>query len=598
MAIAVNPIGLGAGTYLGAVTIAALGSVPQTVPVTLVVNAATTPPGTIVTPPGQIVTQGLAFGMSSLSFSITAGGSAPAQTVALSCSSSAAPFTASASSAGNWLAVRATSGNTPASLTVSVSASTLSAGIYTGYINAAAAVCGIAPTVAISLTVTGGSAGGITAGVAINPPSLAFSYQSGGVSPASQALAVTGSAGTPFTLTGSIGAGWLSVNPLSATAPANVTVSVNPSGLASGTYTSFVSIASGGSSQNIPVILAVTGGTAPAPIISPLSFSYQSGGALPAPQFIQVTTVPFTVTTSDAWLTATAFNPIGPATVTVTVNPAGLASGIYNGSVTVRPSAGSGSVQVTPVTLEVTGQAAPSQDGPHLTSLRNSGSLLSSPIAPGEIITIFGSGLGPADQQTVHLTPANRVDTTLGGTRVIIDGKPSPLLLSQDGQINAIVPYSVAGKSAVDAQVEYLGVRSAAASFSVADAAPAIFTSDGSGHGQAALLNQDTSVNFDLNPADRGSVAVLYATGAGLMSPASQDGAITGLPLARPLLAVSVLVDGQNAELLYAGSAPGQVSGVLQVNFRIPTLGRPGAVGLLLKVGRFTSQTGVTMAVR
>jgi len=58
-------------------------------------------------------------------------------------------------------------------------------------------------------------------------------------------------------------------------------------------------------------------------------------------------------------------------------------------------------------------------------------------------------------------------------------------------------------------------------------------------------------------------------------------------------------VDGQDAVVLYAGSAPGLVAGVLQVNFRLPPKVRPGAaVPLLLKIGRFSSQSGVTLAVR
>jgi len=83
------------------------------------------------------------------------------------------------------------------------------------------------------------------------------------------------------------------------------------------------------------------------------------------------------------------------------------------------------------------------------------------------------------------------------------------------------------------------------------------------------------------------------------MTPSSPDGAITGLDLAHPVETVTVLIDGQNAPVLYAGSAPYEVSGVLQVNFRIPPQVRTGAaVGLLLKVGRFTSQPGVTLAIR
>jgi len=225
--------------------------------------------------------------------------------------------------------------------------------------------------------------------------------------------------------------------------------------------------------------------------------------------------------------------------------------------------------------------------------------MLVTPLAPGGIISIFGRGLGPTDSAAFLLTAAGLVDKSLAGTRLIIDGTLAPMLSAQDGQVSAIVPYSVAGKSTVQVQLEYQGIRSAPASFVVAAAAPAIFTLDGSGHGQGAILDQDTSVNFDLNPADRGSIVVLYASGAGLMDPASEDGAITGTVLAHPLAQVSVLVDGQDTEITYAGAAPELVAGVLQVDFRLPQQVRTGAaVGILLKVGRFTSQPGVTLAIR
>src|SRR5205814_6908228 len=139
------------------------------------------------------------------------------------------------------------------------------------------------------------------------------------------------------------------------------------------------------------------------------------------------------------------------------------------------------------------------------------------------------------------------------------------------------IPYSVAGRSSVEVQLEYQGVRSTPASFAVADAAPAIFTLDASGRGPGAILNQDTSINSAVNPADAGSIAVLYATGAGMMLPATGDGAITGSALARPVAAVAITVDGLDAQVLYAGSAPGLVSGVLQVNFRLPPRARTGA---------------------
>ena len=78
-----------------------------------------------------------------------------------------------------------------------------------------------------------------------------------------------------------------------------------------------------------------------------------------------------------------------------------------------------------------------------------------------------------------------------------------------------------------------------------------------------------------------------------------EDNYLLGTALARPLALVSVLVDGREAEITYAGSAPGLVAGVLQVNFRLPQQVRSAAtVGLLLKVGRLISQPGVTVAIR
>jgi uncharacterized protein (TIGR03437 family) len=275
-----------------------------------------------------------------------------------------------------------------------------------------------------------------------------------------------------------------------------------------------------------------------------------------------------------------------------------LAAGIYPASLNFTSSGGSQSVGVT---LTVTGGGPPEviSPAPRMTKILNAASLLSSPLAPGEIISIFGSELGPPDGEQLRITPLNVVDTALAGVRVIINGRAAPVLYAQAGQVNTIVPYSAASPSTITVQLEYQGVRTPTAAFSVADAAPAVFTIDGSGRGQGAILNEDTSVNSGLNPADRGTIAVLYATGAGAMTPDSEDGSITGTLLPRPLLPVSVLVDGQNAAILYAGAAPGLVAGALQVNFRIPAQVPMGkTVGILLKVGRFTSQSGVTIAIR
>jgi uncharacterized protein (TIGR03437 family) len=133
----------------------------------------------------------------------------------------------------------------------------------------------------------------------------------------------------------------------------------------------------------------------------------------------------------------------------------------------------------------------------------------------------------------------------------------------------------------------------------MAAASPAIFTRDSSGKGQAAIRNQDTSVNSASNPAARGALISLWATGEGLTEPAGIDGKLGGEVLPKPRLPVSVRVGGLEAQVLYAGGAPGMVAGVIQVNVRIPEAVLPGsAVPILLQAGGFSSPSGVTVAVQ
>jgi uncharacterized protein (TIGR03437 family) len=111
-------------------------------------------------------------------------------------------------------------------------------------------------------------------------------------------------------------------------------------------------------------------------------------------------------------------------------------------------------------------------------------------------------------------------------------------------------------------------------------AAPGIFTVN-DGTGQIAANNQDGSINSAANPAARGSVVSLYATGQG-SGPAS----------------ITLTIAGYNAPILYAGSAPG-FSGLMQINAQIPSgFLPPGDQAVLLTVGAAVSQTGVTLAIK
>jgi uncharacterized protein (TIGR03437 family) len=112
-------------------------------------------------------------------------------------------------------------------------------------------------------------------------------------------------------------------------------------------------------------------------------------------------------------------------------------------------------------------------------------------------------------------------------------------------------------------------------------------------------LNQDGSVNALENPAERGSVVVLFGTGEGQTEPAGQDGKIATEALPRPRLSLAVTIGGRPADVLYAGGAPGLVAGVIQINARVPAdLAANGEVSVVLQVGGAASQPGVTLAVR
>jgi uncharacterized protein (TIGR03437 family) len=220
-------------------------------------------------------------------------------------------------------------------------------------------------------------------------------------------------------------------------------------------------------------------------------------------------------------------------------------------------------------------------------------------VAPGEIVSIFGSGIGPAVAAGLQLTGAGAVSTSLAGVTVTFDGNPAPLLYVSASQINAVVPYEVTG-STTQMSVTFNGQTYGPVAMPVAAAVPAIFTSTQTGHGQAAVLNQDGSLNSISNPAARGSVITFYAEGAGAMSPGVADGSVTtGPTLPSPSLPVTVSIRGIGATVQYAGAAPGYVSGLMQVNVLVPTsIDFGNLVPLTLNVGSFFGQFDVTIALK
>jgi uncharacterized protein (TIGR03437 family) len=219
-------------------------------------------------------------------------------------------------------------------------------------------------------------------------------------------------------------------------------------------------------------------------------------------------------------------------------------------------------------------------------------------LAPGQIVSIFGKGIGPAVVQGLEIGANGRVATYLGDTQVLFNGILSPLLAVVDNQVNAVVPQDVAGDESVEVVVTHRDGVSAELTLPVAAAAPALFTLNGSGVGQAAALNLDGTINGPGNRARRGGVVSLFGTGFGEWAQGVPDGAVIGPELPTPKAPVSVTIGGAAARVLYAGGSPGLVSGVVALNVEIPENITPGdRVTVVVSVGGKSSPANVTVAV-
>ncbi|MGP0075647.1 MAG: IPT/TIG domain-containing protein [Bryobacteraceae bacterium] len=231
--------------------------------------------------------------------------------------------------------------------------------------------------------------------------------------------------------------------------------------------------------------------------------------------------------------------------------PAGIAIGA-NGMLLLADSGNNRIRSLTPATAAA--------DTPTISPV-NAASLAAGPMAPGEIITIFGTGFDPVN------------------TQLLFDGKAATLFYTSATQINALAPSGLAASSNTAMSIVVDGATIASSSVPVAAAAPGIFTVSGA-TGQAAASNQDGSLNSASNPAARGSVVSIYATGQG-----------SGTPN------ITLNIAGYNAPLLYAGPAPG-FPGLMQINAQIPAgFLPPGIQAVVLSVGEVNSQSGVTLAI-
>jgi hypothetical protein len=219
-------------------------------------------------------------------------------------------------------------------------------------------------------------------------------------------------------------------------------------------------------------------------------------------------------------------------------------------------------------------------------------------------VTIWGTHLGQKVPVTQYPVNGSYNTGSLGGTYVYTninfigggDGawwassaNPAVILYASDTQVNIILPYLAKAQAWASDIVVALQPPSSSAIVGGAlnygpllakwdgpirsdlfvDSAPRIFSTP---NGMAEAVNQNGSINAPNQPAHRGDIISLYATGEGQTTPAGVDGKLATVPLPRPKSLVTVTIGGQPVQVLYAGGAPGLVAGLMQVNVQIPPL--------------------------
>jgi uncharacterized protein (TIGR03437 family) len=236
---------------------------------------------------------------------------------------------------------------------------------------------------------------------------------------------------------------------------------------------------------------------------------------------------------------------------------------------------------------------------PLMYSVVNGASFQAVPLAPGENITIFGSGLGYVGQAD---STGLQILTQMGNTSVLLDGKPLRLNYVGYGQINAYMPQSVSNGT------HSLSVKVGAAStanqqIAVADQNLALFQfvpdpirapgvmfpilMDAGYH----ILGDPTVPNPESQPSgyaqvSRGDTAIAWATGGGLTNPPISDSDVSPGGLHPLVITPAMTVCGVPVALSYSGRAPSFPS-LDQFNFVVPGVCQSGANDLTLGPQRY-----------
>jgi uncharacterized protein (TIGR03437 family) len=220
-----------------------------------------------------------------------------------------------------------------------------------------------------------------------------------------------------------------------------------------------------------------------------------------------------------------------------------------------------------------------------------------SPVAPGSLVSIFGTELAGS----ILGAPGVPLPVALAGTAMTLNSVAVPILAALLQQVNAQIPWEAAGLSQGQLTITTDNLTGNTIAVPLASFAPGLYSMDGSGSGQGAVLIAGTStLASPTGQAARSGMDYIsiYATGLGPVTNQPATGAVApGEPLAETTSPVSVMIGGVPAVVQFSGLTPGTV-GLYQINALVPAGLAPGdAVPLSIAVGGVTSNT-VTIAIQ
>ena len=224
----------------------------------------------------------------------------------------------------------------------------------------------------------------------------------------------------------------------------------------------------------------------------------------------------------------------------------------------------------------------------------NPANLRSGVVAPGQVVSITGSSLGPT---VPVLTPAGQPwPTGLGNVRVSVNGVPAPIRYASATRLDVQMPFDLVVPATI--QINYGSNNSAPVTVPVQNTFPGLFAMQSGGTGQARASNQDWTANSSTNAAARGTYIIVWGVGLGAVTPAAVAGQVApNTPLYNAVNKVAASIGGAPAEVSFAGLAPGVV-GAYQINILVPPNAPTGRQEVIISNGGNASQNGIYVYVK